>query len=351
MSLFYVAILVLTIRGMHWRESCSLDASLEVKQANVVKGIFIMLVFLSHIRPYITESGYIFDEVNGKVLSWLNFGQSIVIMFLFYSGYGIHRQIQKRGVEYVTRLPKHRILNTLLNFDVAVLVFLLLAIIQRAPLTTGKTLLAFIGWESLGNSNWYIFDIIILYGIVWLTHICFKKQLLQWGVFTFLVLVFTFAMLLFRPFWWWDTIFCFWGGYSLSCFKERIQKILEGNWWYVLAGCVISFFLFQFLGVACGKLHSAGVIRGWVMLPWLWLNLLHLAIGFFIILLTMRLQIQCQLLEWCGEHLFPIYIYQRIPMLLIPPCIIAQHHLFYLFFCLVTTLIIANYYRFWQIKL
>lgn len=156
MLLFYIAIVALACFGLCKRDTLSLDSALEVTQTNVVKGVFILLVFLSHIQPYIIESGYKFNGIDEKILSWLNWGQSIVIMFLFYSGYGIHQQIQKHGEEYVRRIPLHRILNTLPNFDIAVMAFLVLALIMRTPLTVGKTLLAFTGWESLGNSNWYI---------------------------------------------------------------------------------------------------------------------------------------------------------------------------------------------------
>lgn len=212
MLLFYIAIVALVCFGLRKRDTLSLDSALEVTQTNVVKGVFILLVFLSHIQPYIIESGYKFNGIDEKVLSWLNWGQSIVIMFLFYSGYGIHQQIQKHGEEYVRRIPLHRILNTLLNFDIAVMAFLVLALIMRTPLTVGKTLLAFTGWESLGNSNWYIFDILILYGLVWLTHTIIKDAVCQWLIFTAFSLAFILVILFTRPFWWWDTILCFWGG-------------------------------------------------------------------------------------------------------------------------------------------
>lgn len=65
----------------------------------------------------------------------------------------------------------------------------------------------------------------------------------------------------------------------------------------------------------------------------------------------MRLQIKSCPLEWCGKHLFPIYIYQRLPILLLSGQFIASYHLVYVIFCLIVTLVIAKYYRFWQIKL
>ena len=42
-------------------------------------------------------------------------GQLVVVMFLFYSGYGIGESYKKKGVNYVQQMPVHRILTTLLN--------------------------------------------------------------------------------------------------------------------------------------------------------------------------------------------------------------------------------------------
>ena len=147
MTLFYIAIFILVVVGIRKRTAISIDSALEISQANVIKGIFILLVFLSHIQPYILQSGYVFTGIDGKILKLFDIGQSVVAMFLFYSGYGIHRQILKRGEEYVQKIPVHRMLNTLLNFDVAVLVFLLLNFLLRMPITPVNTLLALTGWD------------------------------------------------------------------------------------------------------------------------------------------------------------------------------------------------------------
>lgn len=60
-----------------------------------MEGIFVVFVFLSHFGQY-------------EAMPWneilLAIGQLMVAPFLFYSGYGIMEQIQKRGDRYIDRL-------------------------------------------------------------------------------------------------------------------------------------------------------------------------------------------------------------------------------------------------------
>jgi len=88
--------------------------------------------------------------------------QLVVCMFLFYSGYGIMESFKIKE-NYVNQLPKNRIFKTLFNFDFAVLIYMLLYVFfQHKEIGLKKVLLSFIGWESFGNSNWYIFSIFVL---------------------------------------------------------------------------------------------------------------------------------------------------------------------------------------------
>ena len=85
-------------------------------------------------------------------------------------------------------MPRRRIFNTLINFDVAVLAFLFLDFILGFCLDPITTLLAFTSWTSIGNSNWYILSflfVIFVHGsgsnlarvgqliFYWLSHISF----------------------------------------------------------------------------------------------------------------------------------------------------------------------------------
>lgn len=71
---------------------------LEMSRTDSIKGIFILLVFLSHARNYLsTFPEYTQNPFNGIYDVFQNhLGQGVVIMFLFYSGYGVMESIIKK---------------------------------------------------------------------------------------------------------------------------------------------------------------------------------------------------------------------------------------------------------------
>lgn len=66
--------------------------ALNKEQTTCINGIFVLFVFLSHFGQY-------------ETMPWNNLllaiGQLMVAPFLFYSGYGIMEQIQRRGIMYL----------------------------------------------------------------------------------------------------------------------------------------------------------------------------------------------------------------------------------------------------------
>lgn len=73
-----------------------------------------------------------------------------------------------RGEKYLRTYPYRRLLKTLINFDIAVILYLLLAVIVGEKYTVPTILGSFIGITSVGNSNWYIFAILVLYSLSYL---------------------------------------------------------------------------------------------------------------------------------------------------------------------------------------
>ena len=98
------------------------DKYLDKNYTNIVKGFFLLFVFVRHFIQYKTPfSSTWYDTIGLKINSQL--GQLIVTMFLFYSGYGIMESIKRKGNEYVNSIPKKRILPTWLHFAFAVSIF------------------------------------------------------------------------------------------------------------------------------------------------------------------------------------------------------------------------------------
>ncbi len=225
MIAFYLLLCLLIVWRIRFKPEGYLSDYLSFDTTNAIKGIFIALVFIKHATPYVLNSGYVFDDsflshaflfVNSQV------GQWIVAMFLFYSGYGIMESIKKKGASYIDSIPRKRILTTLVNFDIAVALFAVLALLFHKDYSSKEYLLSFTGWESVGNSNWYIFVIMLCYLIAYL---CFRfrvpigkegaypyKAILCFSLLAISVIVLSYV----KPSWWYDTMLCFGAGILYS---------------------------------------------------------------------------------------------------------------------------------------
>lgn len=71
------------------------DAYLSRRETTSVKGVFTLLVFFSHFSGYVSPDGGRADALFRAVNSGI--GQLMVVMFLFYSGYGIMCRILDRS--------------------------------------------------------------------------------------------------------------------------------------------------------------------------------------------------------------------------------------------------------------
>lgn len=228
-------------------------------------------------------------------------GQLIVASFLFYSGYGVACGIKNKGASYCKSIPKKRILKVLLDFDIAVLWFLALSLILGRDITLSQTLLSFVCWESLGNSNWYIFCILYCYFAIWLSFRLTKNSRNALSLLCFLTIMYCVTMSILKPWWWYDTICCFPAGALCAQYRDNIIDILKKNFCLILvlslSGCIIFHEI-----IHIGKFGITTNIR---------------AVCFCLLILTItsKISISGTILQWLGKNLFPLYIYQRIPMI------------------------------------
>ena len=92
--------------------------ALDKEQTTCINGIFVVFVFLSHFGQY-------------EVMPWngilLAIGQLMVAPFLFYSGYGIMEQIQKRGDRYIDNMPRKRILKLNVHICMELIIYMVMS--------------------------------------------------------------------------------------------------------------------------------------------------------------------------------------------------------------------------------
>lgn len=346
MFFWYLLILLVSLANVKVCKTGFFQDYIGKEQGNAVKGLFIMLVFMRHIMGDIKQCGFSFEVPLDRVAQLLDkdMNQLIVAVFLFYSGYGVMRSLMTKGEIYLTTYPKSRLLTTLVNFDIAVCFFLLLGWMMGRPMGLYQILMSFIGWESLGNSNWYIFVILLCYLTFYSVFVAVRDH---HRLGAFLVTLFLFcAMLILHHVkqypWWYNTIMVFPSGVIYALCSEQVEKVVHKWYWLSLA-----VFLVLFLALHYGHprpLHG------------LTFNIQSIVFSLLIVVMTMKVRIGNKWLVWCGMSLFPFYIYQRLPMIATRSIcgdawICANPNLFIGLCLTVTVAIVLLYNKYLRIKL
>lgn len=299
MILFYIALIVLVFVGAHRRPAASVWCSKE--SAAAIKGFFMLTVFLAHAFDYTLKGGLaecsFLDRAGFTVRSGL--GQLIVVMFLFFSGYGVALSFKSKGFDYLKRYPKTRLVYTILNFDVAVMMFFVVTMVLGGEVSLVKLIKSLLAWDSMGNSNWYIFTIIICY----LAHyLLMRLQVKRWFFMIGAYFIITQIMAQVRPNWWYNTMLAYPLGAIFADKKDYAAKVLDKHYWLTMTILLFCFFVpyifrYDYNGIA----H----------------NVMGCLFSLLVVVVMYRYEISGHFLTWVGGNIFPIYIYQRLPMLLL----------------------------------
>lgn len=304
---------------------------LSVERTNCIKGIFIILVFFSHIvNGYVTFDGT-WDVTYMYVRKVL--GQSVVSLFLFYSGYGIYLKLCNTG-GYCQTIPIRRILPTLIKFDIAVILFAIYGYATGSRYGVKKLLLTFLGWDGIGNSNWYIFCILWLYLFVYLSFGTFKDK--KTAMVAMLLLTCCYIGILSKykgtAHWWYDTALCYVAGMLYARYQKQIESKVDENLNTWIFSVAVTGLLF-----CVTYLHKDNAVLYQIMI---------LAFMIFVVFITMHIQIKNKVLEWFGNNLFELYILQRLPMMLFKRVGLASYNRYlYVAVCFVITMIMAVIFR------
>ncbi len=282
-----------------------------------ISGIFVVLIVFSHYIQYV-------ENITAIDLPYMvmrgHLKQLVVVPFLFYTGYGMMESLKRKGRPYIKGLPE-KFLKLLFRFDVAVLLFLIMGLILGKHYSIGKVLLALTAWTPIGNSNWYIFDILILYILMFIAfnideHFSKgKNHIIGVIVLTVLVIGFVFLMMkLDMPSRYYNTIFTACVGCIYSLLKDRAERLIMTNdliYFLILALIIVAYIL---LTIHVGDNH----IETYTM----W----TIAFAGLMIVLSMKVKIDNGILRFFGSHVFSIYILQRIPMTILDRISFIDQH-------------------------
>lgn len=302
MVILYVILLGIILWGVNFSTFHKDYMSLAATSA--IKGIFAVLILYRHMPDYLHLSDAWYDSSFVAIDSYL--AQLIVAMFFFYSGYGIMLSIHNKP-NYIDSFFKNRIVKILIHFDIAVLSFILLQLCLGRVYSRGEYILSWIGWFSVGNSNWFIFDIITLYFITWLvlvfhTRVCKLSNYVIVLSHVILIAVLWYCIKLQKQgmHWWFDTLLTYPFGMLYAIYKLDIDKYLQGFKPYYMTLAVLTALFVSW--------HYVFGVDQYGICACIFCLL--------VVVLTMRFRFNNIVLQWSGTYAFSIYIMQRWPMLI-----------------------------------
>ena len=341
-----LSIFALCLYGIRFNLKGFNEDYLSKDNTNSIKGIFILLIVISHAIPYISRCGYGYSGI-GDISFMLFFhflSQLVVVMFLFYSGYGVSESFKSKGEVYVQAMPRHRILGTLLNFDVAIIAFIIFDFLLGISVTLNQCLLSLAGWCNVGNSNWYIFVVLLCYLMTYLIlRLPLKSPSYRVALLFALSTVLIVALSIYKQNYWYNTLLSYPLGFMYSTYKDYIETRLKKSYWIYALLLAVVFVPIYIL------LHNGSTIRSQIAY-----NLVSILFALLVVMLTLKVRINNQPLRWVGVHLFPIYIYMRLPMIFMEnktPALVGAYPALFVVIALAVTLLIARCYKYFEIRL
>ena len=332
MFVFLFAAVAVLLFGAKTRPRLQYDPScLARERTSALNGFFVLLVFLSHAVTYVQPAGAL-DSAYLFVKSQLD--QLVVAPFLFFSGYGVLCALRSGGETYLKRFPLHRFGKVLLQSECAVLLFLLtdLCIGRRYPPV--RVLLSFTFWESIGNSNWYLFVVLALYVCVFVAFVVARGRLaLGAGITSALAVGLVFALKIAgKEPWWYNTLLLFPLGMWFALAFSRLERLVFRS----TPRTAVSLAVFGGLFVGLHFLRG----RGFVFYE-LW------AAAFLacVVLVMTRVSFGNRALAFFGRHVFGIFMLQRIPMLVFWRVGLARSRYLFVLLSFAATLLLAVGFR------
>lgn len=300
MILAYVALLLLLIipNPIFTKEN---QGYLSKEQTSVIKGVFVIVVLLCHFNSYVDLGDNLLDRYFVTVTGLI--GQLCVVMFLFYSGYGIYVSF-RNNENYVRTFLKKRFLPVYLSFVFCVCLFAIENAIFGWKYSIKENILAFTGWESIGNSNWFMFDIFVVYLLFCLCFGVLKKcrnENLKLIAFSFFCILFVGLLIRTKDgAWWYNTLLCFPLGMWYAKLKKTIDSFVfrrRRNYIFVLMLLMLAFAGFF-------------VLNKWNGIFFIGYSLIF---ALLVTCITMKVHFRSKVLAFMGQHVFSVYMLQRLP--------------------------------------
>ena len=278
---------------------------LDIENTKSIKGIFVWMIFFRHCTSYYKKR---IKKGKISILIDKSFGQNIVSLFLFYSGFGINESFKKKGNKYIKTLPIKSFI-IFIKSQIILILFLFNNIILGIKISFRTYMKSIIFKTGIGNSNWFAFTIITIYIHSFLSFILIKKKYNFLGIIIISIICYFHILIVYKYYYRnliysVDTIICFVFGFYYSFFNIYFDKIIMKN--------DIMYFgimIFSILGY-----YKYYIIKQ--------KNLFNISIKnclftFIVVLITMKIKFKNELLNLLNTHSYSIYLLQRLVMIYI----------------------------------
>ena len=297
------------------------------KQTQSINGFFVLLVFMQHYKSYVKPEQ--FDMVYEAIGKWN--GQLIVVPFLFFSGYGIMLSITKKGTSYVNSIMTKRFPKVWSHFALAIVLFIITNSAMGIYHDPWVVFFTFFGWEGIGNSNWYIFDTLVLYILTFFSFRfvgkSYKAGLYIMGLLT---LAFVITMSFFKQPYWYNTVIAYFMGMFFALIEPHFRKWISASPlnYIIFATAGTVAIIFSSMDKSKMTAYEIFVLSGIAVL----------------LAISLKVKFGKPVLSFLGKNVFEIYILQRIPMIILKGVIPDKY--LYFFVCFAATIVLALLFRF-----
>lgn len=300
MLLIFTVFLIISLVGISFKKIKDIDEkALNPERTTMINGFFVGLILFSHFNSY-AQTTIKIDEIYYYLFYIIN--QLMVTTFLFYSGYGILESIKNKK-NYIKNFFKKRIVKLFVLFSTALILYIILNLLINNNYSLKTILLAFVGWESIGNSNWFMFAIFSMYFATLISFKIFKKDIKS-AILLNTILSFVYIILvnIFKGYdWWYNIILCYNLGMFVSYYKEKIISLLKNNThYYLILLTLLMIFTISYINYS----------------NYFVFEIVSMSFVLIIFMITLKIKIGNKFLLWLGKNTFNIYILQRLVYIL-----------------------------------
>ena len=306
-------------------------------QTNALKGFFAIIIFFLHLRTCFELSDSFADRSFNIVCDLV--GALSVTLFFFYSGYGIAESVKNKP-GYINSFFKNRLLKILVHFDITVVLYMIAGFMTEKSYEPSRYLFALMGLRAIGNSHWFVFDILCLYFFSFIAIRMSGNNRLKAANMTLLMTVLFFVVFYI---WkqdsnscWYDTVFCFPSGMYFSLYRDRIRLNRKTK--------PLAFLILIVVFILAYRLAET-VDRG------VFFNIASIAFVLIWCMVTSVVTFDNAVLQFLGRHSFSIYLLQRLPMIVFTYLGLNGNMYFFTLVCLVATILISVGYDYCMKKL